>query len=173
MQHSHLLLPSDFFLVGVVDSQVVMPVLSFVVALERPTPARMTPILRQRWSRDPVRYSLVRFVETVQYSLEIMLLNGSQSLPDKPIGSAITSDQLVTLSSGGFAFLYIPSQQLHYQIPQIIQLPLNPLEQLAHARPIGLRCTKHRETHYVLQTMVTPGSIRLSWKNSVFKPVSG
>ncbi|RKK42891.1 hypothetical protein BFJ67_g9892 [Fusarium oxysporum f. sp. cepae] len=106
------------------------------------------------------------------------------SLPDKPIGSAITSDQLVTLSSGGFAFLYIPSQQLHYQIPQIIQLPLNPLERLAHARPIGLRCalrlatdasegTKHRETHYVLQTMVTPGSIRLSWKNSVFKPVSG
>lgn len=34
MQHSHpFLLPSDFFLVGVVDFQVAVPVLSFVVAL--------------------------------------------------------------------------------------------------------------------------------------------
>lgn len=33
MLHSHPFLPSDFFLVGVVDSQVVVPVLSFVAAL--------------------------------------------------------------------------------------------------------------------------------------------
>ncbi|RKK71444.1 hypothetical protein BFJ69_g11015 [Fusarium oxysporum] len=88
-----------------------------------------------------------------------MLLNGSQSLPDKPIGSAITSDQLVTLSSGGFAFLYIPSQQLHYQIPQIIQLPLNPLERLAHARPIGLRCALR------LATDASEGRIYTVWRS--------
>ncbi|KAJ0138042.1 Adenosine kinase [Fusarium oxysporum f. sp. albedinis] len=72
---------------------------------------------------------------------------------------SITSDQLVTLSSGGFAFLYIPSQQLHYQIPQIIQLPLNPLERLAHARPIGLRCALR------LATDASEGRIYTVWRS--------
>ncbi|KAH7212802.1 hypothetical protein DER44DRAFT_239054 [Fusarium oxysporum] len=98
-------------------------------------------------------------VELLAILMEIMLLDGSQSLPAKPIGSAITSDQLVTLSSGGFAFLYIPSQQLHYQIPQIIQLPLNPLERLAHARPIGLRCALW------LATDASEGRIYTVWRS--------
>ncbi|RKK24360.1 hypothetical protein BFJ65_g2304 [Fusarium oxysporum f. sp. cepae] len=178
MQHSHLFLPSDFFLVGVVDSQVNDTNPSTTVESGGPEP-KHTIIYKRRLISQRVHQGLMILYPASFVSSKLFntpwrsCYSMAVSLPDKPIGSAITSDQLVTLSSGGFAFLYIPSQQLHYQIPQIIQLPLNPLERLAHARPIGLRCTKHRETHYVLQTMVTPGSIRLSWKNSVFKPVSG
>ncbi|KAK2482726.1 hypothetical protein H9L39_04518 [Fusarium oxysporum f. sp. albedinis] len=137
MQHSHLFLPSDFFLNDTNPSttvesggpepkhtiiykrrlisqrvhqglmilypvpwHVVVRIVCCSTCPSLPSPESVYgPIIYRRYQLDPVRYSLVRFVETVQYSLEIMLLNGSQSLPDKPIGSAITSDQLVTLSS--------------------------------------------------------------------------
>ncbi|RKK36808.1 hypothetical protein BFJ66_g13284 [Fusarium oxysporum f. sp. cepae] len=100
MQHSHLFLPSDFFLVGVVDSQVNDTNPSTTVESGGPEPKHTIIYKRRLISQrvhqglmilypvqangernepyDPVRYSLVRFVETVQYSLEIMLLNGSK-----------------------------------------------------------------------------------------------
>jgi hypothetical protein len=42
------------------------------------------------------------------------------------------SDQLETILSGGFAFLYIPSRQVHYQFTWVFESSFNPLERLAN-----------------------------------------
>jgi hypothetical protein len=93
-------------------------------------------------------------VEVLAILMEIMPLDSRQTLLEKPVGSgmltvleldsiasrpvftAITPDQLVALSLGGFAFLYIPSQQLHYQIPRIIQLLLTHSNDLLMPAPL-------------------------------------